>query len=40
MAELTYEDLIALRQRILSGELTIEQAGSQYSLGELGRRYG
>ncbi len=35
MAELTYDDLTALRQRILSGELTIEQAGSQYSLGEL-----
>jgi hypothetical protein len=35
MAELTYEDLTALRQRILQGELTIEQAGSQYSLGEL-----
>ena len=35
MAELTYDDLIALRQRILQGELTIEQAGSQFSLGEL-----
>ena len=35
MAELTYEDLTALRQRILQGELTIEQAGLQYSLGEL-----
>ena len=35
MAELTYGDLTALRQRILSGELTIEQAGSQYSLDEL-----
>ncbi len=35
MAELTYEDLTALRQRILQGELTIEQAGSEYSLGEL-----
>ena len=35
MAELTYEDLTALRQRILSGELTIEQAGSQYALGDL-----
>lgn len=35
MAELTYEDLTALRQRILQGELTIEQAGSQFSLGEL-----
>ncbi|HEX5549072.1 MAG TPA: hypothetical protein VFX24_16820, partial [Ktedonobacterales bacterium] len=35
MAELTYEDLTALRQRILHGELTIEQAGSQYSLSDL-----
>ena len=35
MAELTYEDLTALRQRILQGELTIEQAGSQHSLDEL-----
>jgi len=35
MAELTYDDLAALRQRIARGELTIEQAGSQYSLGEL-----
>ncbi|HEU4785397.1 MAG TPA: DinB family protein [Ktedonobacterales bacterium] len=35
MAELTYDDLTALRQRILEGELTIEQAGSQFSLGEL-----
>lgn len=35
MAELTYEDLIALRQRTLHGELTIEQAGEQHSLGEL-----
>ncbi len=35
MAELTYDDLTALRQRILDGELTIEQAGSRYSLGEL-----
>jgi len=35
MAELTYEDLTALRQRILQGELTIEQAGSRYSLSEL-----
>ncbi len=35
MAELTYEDLTALRQRILDGALTIEQAGVQHSLGEL-----
>lgn len=35
MADLTYEDLTALRQRILSGELTIDQAGSLYSLDEL-----
>jgi hypothetical protein len=35
MAELTYEDLTALRQRILDGELTIEQAGAQYSPGDL-----
>ena len=35
MAELTYEDLVALRQRILQGELSIEPAGSQFSLGEL-----
>ncbi|HEU5347374.1 MAG TPA: DinB family protein [Ktedonobacterales bacterium] len=35
MAELTYDDLTALRQRIVSGELTIEQAGSQYSLADL-----
>ena len=35
MAELTYEDLTALRQRILQGELTIERAGSQNSLVEL-----
>ncbi len=32
---LTYDDLTALRQRILRGELSIEQAGSNYSLGEL-----
>lgn len=35
MADLTYDDLTALRQRILSGELTIDQAGSLYSLDEL-----
>jgi capsid protein len=35
MAELTYDDLTTLRQRIVHGELTIEQAGAQYSLGEL-----
>lgn len=35
MAELTYDDLRALRQRIGSGELTIEQAATQYSLAEL-----
>lgn len=32
---LSYDDLTALRQRILRGELSIEQAGSQYSLNEL-----
>lgn len=35
MADLTYDDLTALRQRILSGEMTIEQAASQYSLADL-----
>jgi DinB family protein len=35
MAELTYDDLRALRQRIGSGELTIEQAATQHSLAEL-----
>jgi capsid protein len=35
MADLTYDDLTALRQRILRGELTIEEAGSRYSLGGL-----
>lgn len=35
MADLTYDNLTALRQRILSGELTIDQAGSLYSLDEL-----
>ena len=35
MAELTYDDLRALRQRSGSGELTIEQAATQYSLAEL-----
>src|SRR5690242_8971341 len=32
MAELTYDDLRALRRRIGKGELTIEQAATQYSL--------
>lgn len=35
MAELTYDDLIALRKRIGSGEMTIEQAASQYALDDL-----
>ncbi|HEU5342953.1 MAG TPA: DinB family protein [Ktedonobacterales bacterium] len=35
MAELTYDDLRALRQRIENRELTIEQAAEQYSLAEL-----
>ena len=35
MAELTYDDLGALRQRIENRELTIEQAAEQYSLAEL-----
>lgn len=35
MAELTYDDLRALRQQIGRGELTIEQAGAQYPLGVL-----
>ena len=35
MAELTYDDLRALRQRIGKGDLTIEQAATQYSLDEL-----
>lgn len=35
MAHVTYDDLTALRQRILRGELTIEQAGSLYSPDEL-----
>jgi hypothetical protein len=35
MADLSYEDLIALRQRIQHGEWNIEQAGSQFSLDEL-----
>lgn len=35
MADLTYDDLTTLRQRILSGEMTIEQAASQYSLADL-----
>lgn len=35
MAELTYDDLRALRQRVESRELTIEQAAEQYSLADL-----
>ena len=35
MAELTYDDLRALRQRVQHRELTIEQAAEQYSLAEL-----
>jgi len=35
MAELTYENLTALRQRILQGKLTIERASSQNSPVEL-----
>jgi len=35
MAELTYDDLRALRQRVQNRELTIEQAAEQYSLADL-----
>lgn len=35
MADVTYDDLTALRERILRGELTIEQAASRFSLEEL-----
>ena len=35
MAELTYDDLRALRQRVQHRELTIEQAAEQYSLADL-----
>jgi hypothetical protein len=35
MAELTYDDLRHLRTRIASRELTVDQAGSLYSLAEL-----
>ncbi len=35
MADLTYDDLTALRRRTLSGELSIEQAATQYSLADL-----
>jgi DinB superfamily len=38
MAEsiMTYDDLIALRQRVGRGELTIDQAGTQHALADLG----
>lgn len=36
MAELTYDDLRALRERIANGELTIEQAGSLHTPADLG----
>ena len=35
MAELTYDDLRALRQRVHPGELAVEQAAEQYSLADL-----
>lgn len=35
MADLTYDDLTALRRRILGGELSVEQAAEQYSLADL-----
>ena len=35
MAELTYDDLRTLRERIANGELTIEQAGSLHTLADL-----
>ncbi len=35
MADLTYDDLTALRRRTLSGELSIEQAAAQHSLADL-----